>query len=150
MNQEKGEKSHMITRAEMEMHLKDPHLKSLLHAVDVDESHAHELFNLIDDDDVGEIEVTDFVNGCLQVSGLAKAIDLAALVHENRRVNKKYAEHAEFVNRCLMTNLRIVWGIKQRLGPYETIGMRPSKEDKTEAPQALVNIVTKSDGSCEL
>ena len=150
MNQEKGEKSHMITRAEMEMHLKDPHLKSLLHAVDVDESHAHELFNLIDDDDVGEIEVTDFVNGCLQVSGLAKAIDLAALVHENRRVNKKYAEHAEFVNRCLMTNLRIVWGIKQRLGPCETFGMRPSKEDKTEAPQALVNIVMKSDGSCEL
>merc|ERR1712137_1229583 len=101
-------------------HLHDKHMKSALRAIDVDESHAIELFNLIDDTKQGEIEIEEFVNGCLQVAGLAKAIDLASLTHEVRQTNKKWIDQAEFVNQSLMWTTKTLHDLKKAI--YEDVG----------------------------
>jgi len=90
-----------VTWADFQAHLEDPHLQSYLHAIDVDQADAHELFYLLDVHQDGAVEVEEFVNGCLSLVGPAKAIDLAAFVKETRHMNQKWIKQAQFVNKSL-------------------------------------------------
>jgi len=91
-----------ITWTDFQAHLQDPHLQSVLQAIDVSEDDAHELFHLLDAHHEGAVEVKEFVNGCLSLDGAAKAIDLAAFVQESRHVTQKWIHQAHFVNKSLV------------------------------------------------
>jgi hypothetical protein len=82
-------------------HLTDEHFLSVLEAIDVDEADAEELFHLLDTSNEGEIEIEDFVNGCLSLEGPAQAIDLAAFVKETRDINHKWIQQGLFMNESL-------------------------------------------------
>merc|ERR1712232_1335168 len=73
-------------------------LVAQLHALGVHTDEANGLFELLDDDDSGEVDVDEFVSGILRLKGAAKAVDMATLLYENkkifRKINKLYSKIA--------------------------------------------------------
>merc|ERR1719310_1814661 len=68
-------------------------MKSFFHAIDVDLSDARSVFALLDSDDSGEIDLDEFLNGCLGLHGPAKAIHLATLMYESRISSRFHASN---------------------------------------------------------
>lgn len=96
------DKSGSISWNEFEMQLDDPQMQTYLRAIDLHQEEARELFHLLDSDGSGEIDSTEFVNGCIRLHGSAKAIDFAAFVHEYRWLSSRLIEHSAFVDECLI------------------------------------------------
>lgn len=92
-----------ITWDEFRYHLEDPKMEKFLKIVDLDAQEAWDLFHLLDVSGVGEIPVDDFVNGCVRVTGNAKAIDLVTFMHTYKVTQVKLAEHAGLVEDTLLT-----------------------------------------------
>jgi len=66
-----------ITLEEFEGQLENPRLQAYFRSIDLDLSEARGLFELLDIDETGSIDVEDFVMGCLRLRGPAKSINLA-------------------------------------------------------------------------
>jgi len=71
---------------DFESQLHKPHMQEYFQAIDVDLSEAKGLFRLLDLDDSGSIDAEEFLSGCLRLRGPAKALDLALLIHEVKRL----------------------------------------------------------------
>eukprot|EP00931_Biecheleriopsis_adriatica_P035076 TRINITY_DN20213_c0_g1_i1.p1 TRINITY_DN20213_c0_g1~~TRINITY_DN20213_c0_g1_i1.p1 ORF type:complete len:566 (+),score=91.69 TRINITY_DN20213_c0_g1_i1:115-1812(+) len=84
-----------ITLDEFEEHLKDERLSAFFHSVDIDVSDAWTLFSLIDGDRSGCIDIEEFVAGCIQLKGPAKAVHIAKIGYEQRVLRQliKELEH---------------------------------------------------------
>merc|ERR1719382_413736 len=65
--------------------LQDENLQKYLKAIDLDQAEAYDLFLLLDADDSDEVDEDEFVNGCLRLHGVAKAIDLATLTRDYKQ-----------------------------------------------------------------
>lgn len=68
----------MLTKEEFLTALKKQGVVKALHAVDIDFAGAETLFDILDYDGSGSIDVTEFQQGCLRARGSAKATDLLA------------------------------------------------------------------------
>eukprot|EP00931_Biecheleriopsis_adriatica_P068993 TRINITY_DN4287_c0_g2_i1.p1 TRINITY_DN4287_c0_g2~~TRINITY_DN4287_c0_g2_i1.p1 ORF type:complete len:623 (-),score=124.05 TRINITY_DN4287_c0_g2_i1:10-1833(-) len=73
-----------LTLDEFEAKLKDERLSAYLESIDIDTSDAWTLFSLLDSDLSGVVDVEEFVGGCLQLRGPAKAIHMSKMSFENR------------------------------------------------------------------
>merc|ERR1711971_1121847 len=54
-------------------------------------------FQLLDIDGSGGIAADEFMSGCLQLRGPAKALELALLMHEVKRLSGKIVAHTRYV-----------------------------------------------------
>ncbi|CAK0799984.1 unnamed protein product [Prorocentrum cordatum] len=90
-----------VTWDEFQDHLAAPQLQTFLKAIDLDVDEARALFHLLDVDDSGEIDAEELVHGCLRLHGQAKAIELAAFMHEFRRTVRRARVHEELVEQAL-------------------------------------------------
>jgi hypothetical protein len=52
----------------------------------LDAAHAKGLYKLLDIDSNGEVSLEEFVVGCLRLKGEAKAVDVATIMYENKRI----------------------------------------------------------------
>jgi len=95
------DRSGRITWPEFQKQVENPSMNMYFKAIDLDKEEARDLFRLIDIDESGTIDAEEFVNGCFRLRGPAKAIDLATLMHETKRMNRKWREHALFVEKTL-------------------------------------------------
>jgi len=66
-------------------------------AIDVDPSEAKGLFHLLDLDGSGAVSADEFLNGCLRLSGTAKALDLALVIQEVRQVGQKMSQQGRMI-----------------------------------------------------
>mmetsp|Transcript_93186 Transcript_93186/g.164195 ORF Transcript_93186/g.164195 Transcript_93186/m.164195 type:complete len:296 (+) Transcript_93186:3-890(+) len=83
---------------EFERFLDHPQMCKLLRAIDLDQDHARQLFRLLDEDQISgnhEINHKTFVNRCMRFHGAAKAVDLAAFMHEYQRTMKIVMDYLE-------------------------------------------------------
>lgn len=78
-----------ITWLEFQRHLQSPDLKGYFEGLGVDTKCAKGLFKILDVDNSGEIDANELLTGTLRLRGPAKAIDLAALIYENRRMGRR-------------------------------------------------------------
>merc|ERR1712228_451889 len=76
------DRSGTVTWDEFSTQLDNPKLERFLKVVDLDVQEAWDLFHLIDIEGNGEISIDDFANGCVRVTGSAKAIDLVTFMHQ--------------------------------------------------------------------
>lgn len=83
----------VLSLAEFQEIIKDPQMKVYLESIDVDMHEATILFTLLDVDGIGEVNMLEFVNGCIKLRGQAKAIDLITVLWENRRMARVFAAH---------------------------------------------------------
>merc|ERR1719463_444965 len=68
-----------LTKDEFIEALKKPDVMKLLYEVEIDMRGAEGLFDILDYDDSGSLDVTEFIEGCMRARGGAKAKDVLAL-----------------------------------------------------------------------
>eukprot|EP00929_Paragymnodinium_shiwhaense_P101158 TRINITY_DN64016_c0_g1_i1.p1 TRINITY_DN64016_c0_g1~~TRINITY_DN64016_c0_g1_i1.p1 ORF type:complete len:711 (-),score=138.33 TRINITY_DN64016_c0_g1_i1:135-2213(-) len=71
-----------------EHHLQEKSVREYFALLDLDVSDAWMLFKLLDEDGSGEIDIEEFVDGCLKLKGNARSIDLAKIGHESKHANR--------------------------------------------------------------
>merc|ERR1712048_777859 len=62
--------------------LEDPRVQGYFTALGLDPNDTERLFKLIDDDGSGDVDVTEFLEGCLRLKGQARSIDVYAIMHD--------------------------------------------------------------------
>eukprot|EP00927_Polykrikos_kofoidii_P034092 TRINITY_DN28923_c0_g1_i1.p1 TRINITY_DN28923_c0_g1~~TRINITY_DN28923_c0_g1_i1.p1 ORF type:complete len:635 (-),score=96.36 TRINITY_DN28923_c0_g1_i1:71-1909(-) len=101
--------------------VEDENLQVYLKSIDLHEEEATSLFRLLDTDDSGTIDEEEFVSGCLRLHGQAKAIDMAAFMHD-------YRQWCKLINEDLTT---IKTGIaEQNFGWSRQTSEQPRSEPK--------------------
>eukprot|EP00401_Gymnodinium_catenatum_P064443 CAMPEP_0117513828 /NCGR_PEP_ID=MMETSP0784-20121206/29756_1 /TAXON_ID=39447 /ORGANISM="" /LENGTH=655 /DNA_ID=CAMNT_0005309607 /DNA_START=1 /DNA_END=1968 /DNA_ORIENTATION=- len=82
-----GAANQMITLSSFMELLHRPEMLAYFEVIDVHPSEARGLFQLLDLDNSGAIDAEEFLNGCFQLRGPAKALDLALVVQEVRQIH---------------------------------------------------------------
>merc|ERR1711920_359794 len=85
-----GELLGELTWEDFESRLEHPRMREYFKAIDVHPSDAKGVFRLLDLDDSGSIDANEFLSGCLRLRGNAKALDVAVLMHEVRRLASRF------------------------------------------------------------
>merc|ERR1712187_788327 len=78
-----------ISREEFLKMIHKDELRIPLEELGISTGEAEGLFTLLDADDSGTIDVDEFVNGCIRVTGGPKAVDLVTVLFEFRKLQKK-------------------------------------------------------------
>lgn len=77
MSDKNGDK--LVSREEFMAALKEPEVMRNFYSVEIDLRGAEGLFDILDYDDSGSLDVTEFIEGCMRARGGAKAKDVLAL-----------------------------------------------------------------------
>lgn len=67
---------------EFEKHIEDDKILAYLRTLEIDVSQVRTLFTLLDVDNTGEVDIDEFVGGCLRLRGGATSMDLAVLKYQ--------------------------------------------------------------------
>lgn len=78
-----------ISWSEFVSHLEDPSMAEYFKLLGISRSDAKDLFMLLDLDKSGNISLKEFVNGCLQLRGAAKSLDLARMAYNAELQGKR-------------------------------------------------------------
>merc|ERR1719197_1403854 len=73
-----------------------------LHAVEIDLRSAEGLFDIMDYDDSGHLDVTEFIEGCMRARGDAKAKDVLAVQCDLWRTQEWVRTELDKVNQNMM------------------------------------------------
>ncbi|CAE7399939.1 CACNA1G, partial [Symbiodinium sp. CCMP2456] len=66
--------------------LEEPSNLKYFGSLGINASEARGLFGLLDADESGSVSLQEFMQGCLRLRGQAKAIDMATLMYQNKRI----------------------------------------------------------------
>merc|ERR1712176_151242 len=66
-------------------HLDTPEIQEYFKIIDVDIGEARSVFELIDADGSGRLDLLEFASGCLRLRGPAKAVELSLLMAETKK-----------------------------------------------------------------
>lgn len=75
-----------ITFDELKTSLKDPEVRVYLEALGLEMTEAQGMFKLLDQDNSGSVNIEEFIYTCMHLLGSAKAVDLATLMAENKKM----------------------------------------------------------------
>merc|ERR1712217_208053 len=78
------DESGFITMDEVERTLQKRHAQAYLRCLGIDTSDAWTFVKLLDADDSGTIDFEEFINGCMDLRGDAKAVHIATLAYDQR------------------------------------------------------------------
>mmetsp|Transcript_34701 Transcript_34701/g.91653 ORF Transcript_34701/g.91653 Transcript_34701/m.91653 type:complete len:642 (-) Transcript_34701:19-1944(-) len=81
-----------ITIQEFEDHLRSETTRAYFESLGVDASDVWTLFKLMDMDNGCQIELEEFVSGCMRLKGGAKGLDVAKLAYEHRFMCKQLSK----------------------------------------------------------
>jgi len=82
-------KAGSLTMHEFEKHFQDERVRALFQLFELEPCDAWTLFKLLDTQGTGDVDVEDFVEGCLRLKGPAKSIDIAVLMNDQRMMKKR-------------------------------------------------------------
>lgn len=86
------DQSGTLTWDEFRTYMKDRKVKAYFQTMDLDVSQAHVLFELLDTDGGGGVELQEFLEGCMRLKGNAKSIDLNQLILLNRKLQDQLCD----------------------------------------------------------
>merc|ERR1712139_92876 len=107
-----------ITIEEIQDHFSDIRVRTYFQVLGMDPDDIQRLFQLIDQDESGEVEVNEFLDGCLRLKGEARSIDLHTVMYDCKA--------------CLRHTAEMV-GYLQSKDPTGAKGMFTHKHHKGEA-----------------
>lgn len=79
-----------ITREELFEAFKDERVRHYFSVLDIDIADSNYLFDMLDLDGSGEVDMDEFVSGCLRLKGNAKSIDVHTLMYEIKSIIRKW------------------------------------------------------------
>lgn len=85
-----------LSKEEFLTALKMPDVARALYEVDIDMGDAESLFDILDYDGSGQLDVTEFIQGCMSARGGAKARDVLAAQCDLWRTQTRMAEMLKF------------------------------------------------------
>lgn len=71
-----------LTLDEFEMQIQDENILSYLSSLDLEIDQVRTLLTLLDRDQNGEVDIEEFITGCLRLKGGAKSLDMAILQYQ--------------------------------------------------------------------
>ncbi|CAL1164093.1 unnamed protein product [Cladocopium goreaui] len=86
----------LITLVELEERMEDVDVKTYFEALELSIDDVWTFFRLLDGDDGQEIDVEEFIYGCMRLRGEAKALDLAKLMHSHAWLAKQQVDFMMF------------------------------------------------------
>eukprot|EP00435_Cladocopium_sp_Y103_P044585 s696_g12.t1 len=86
----------LITLVELEERMEDLDVKTYFEALELSIDDVWTFFRLLDGDDGQEIDVEEFLYGCMRLRGEAKALDLAKLMHSHAWLAKQQVDFMMF------------------------------------------------------
>merc|ERR1712228_905693 len=86
-----------ISLDDVKVYFKDPRVMGFFTALGLDPNDTERLFSLIDDDGSGDVDVNEFLDGCLRLKGQARSIDVYAVMHDIRGLDGKICELSELL-----------------------------------------------------
>merc|ERR1712050_47775 len=92
------EGSGVISRQELEEAFKSDKVRYSFSVLDIDIHDPNYLFDMLDGDGSGEVDMEEFVTGCLRLKGNAKSIDIHTLMFEIKQVMVKCENMVEHSN----------------------------------------------------
>lgn len=97
-----------LTKTEFLEALERPDVVKYLHEVGIDVRQAENLFDILDFDDSGELDASEFLQGVLKARGEAKAKDILAVQCDIWRAERQMLREAERLQRSTMHEVREV------------------------------------------
>jgi len=88
----------VLTLKDFERHIRDPEVQVIFGMLGLDISEAPAFFKLLDVDKSGEVEIDEFVMGCLNLKGKTKMMDMEVSVADTRRMVKKLIDGQKTLN----------------------------------------------------
>uniref|UniRef100_A0A7S1ASU5 EF-hand domain-containing protein n=1 Tax=Noctiluca scintillans TaxID=2966 RepID=A0A7S1ASU5_NOCSC len=76
--------SETITLEEFTEHLEDEGIKTMLGVLEIEVADAIAFFDVLDVDNTEELDIDEFVMGCIYLKGAAKMVNVATLMRENK------------------------------------------------------------------
>merc|ERR1719174_1613416 len=83
------DQSGTVSWEEFQTYLQDEKIKAYFMALELDMTSVVKIFDLLDNDATGELELVEFVEGCIKLRGNAKMVDFAALQLDQSKMNDK-------------------------------------------------------------
>jgi len=83
-----ADSSGTITKEEFEEHFGDPSIRQVFDALDLDASDAYTLFQHLDSDGTQDVDVQEFLEGCMQLKGPARSIDVVSMKRDLNKMQK--------------------------------------------------------------
>eukprot|EP00746_Dinoflagellata_sp_MGD_P145572 gnl/MRDRNA2_/MRDRNA2_78162_c0_seq1.p1 gnl/MRDRNA2_/MRDRNA2_78162_c0~~gnl/MRDRNA2_/MRDRNA2_78162_c0_seq1.p1 ORF type:complete len:674 (+),score=106.67 gnl/MRDRNA2_/MRDRNA2_78162_c0_seq1:154-2175(+) len=96
----------MLSYAELATHFEDDHVGAWLGTLGIDSHAGHTLFDLLDEDGQGYVDITEFVQGCFRLKGYARSIDLAVMQFEQRRLIDDLSHSLKSIEKLLMASIK--------------------------------------------
>eukprot|EP00928_Gymnodinium_smaydae_P095341 TRINITY_DN8186_c0_g1_i1.p1 TRINITY_DN8186_c0_g1~~TRINITY_DN8186_c0_g1_i1.p1 ORF type:complete len:603 (+),score=145.80 TRINITY_DN8186_c0_g1_i1:114-1922(+) len=82
---------------EFEAYLQDTHVQAYFQSFELDVSQAKSLFKLLDMDESNDVEIDEFVQGCMRLKGQARSIDVNMLLYESEKILNKQNGFLEYM-----------------------------------------------------
>jgi len=89
--------------------------QALFSLLGLDVSKTKDVFKLIDWDESGEIDMDEFINGCMHLQGSAKVVDLETLLRNHKKLFAKVAGEIRAVHTKMETSITEIKGHILRL-----------------------------------
>jgi len=124
-NEIDANQSGAISKAKLELALEDEYLSSILRCFQLATDDAHLLFELLDRDQSGFLDVEEFIAGCLKMRGPAQAIDI---MRAHLQINKMSQDIANMEN--LTASIQVASGRDERFD--RRMAAQPSQNDGFE------------------
>ncbi|CAK0814759.1 unnamed protein product [Prorocentrum cordatum] len=96
-----------ISHDEWEAFTRQPNAKAILTLMDLDIHKTHQIFALIDADGSNEVDLEEFVMGCMKLQGGAKTVDLEAMLQNNKVLVRKNLHHLHNLSRHFKKQLDV-------------------------------------------
>lgn len=116
-----------LTKDEFLSALSNPDVMINLHAVEIDLRSAEGLFDIMDYDDSGHLDVTEFIEGCMRARGDAKAKDVLAVQCDLWRTQEWVKMELEQTNDFVMSKFG---GLKQDLARVKEKVLSPEFQSR--------------------
>lgn len=84
-----ADKSGMISWDEFKEYVRRKDIQAYLATQQLDAHDARQLWSILNVDDDNEVNIDDFIFGCMRLKGSAKSVDVVALLQESRKHQKR-------------------------------------------------------------
>jgi hypothetical protein len=111
----------VLAYAEFEEHLEDDAMLAVLKALEIERRDALTLFELLDVDGSGGLNIDEFICGCIQFRGGAKAVQIEKSAHDTRTMLKKLGMVEQTVDKLLSKFGESVQSLEVSLGRHSAV-----------------------------
>lgn len=96
----------LLSYDELATHFADEAVGAWLGTLGIDSHAGHALFDMLDEDGQGFVDITDFVQGCFRLKGNAKSIDVAMMQFEQRKLLNDLKQTFKTAEQHILATLR--------------------------------------------